>query len=63
MTDIYKESVYLTYDEIESVKDALEIALGETYDDKLYQPLIGKFQWLLDDPDWIHSERDNWKRR
>lgn len=62
MTDIYKESVYLTYDEIENVKVALEIALDESYD-QVYQPLIDKFRWLLDDPDWIRSDKDNWKRR
>lgn len=63
MTDIYTEKVYLTYEEIDAIKDALDIALGETYDNKVYQPLIDKFQWVLDDPEWIHSERDNWKRR
>ena len=63
MSDHYTEKVYLTYEEIDAIKDALDIALGETYDNKVYQPLIDKFQWVLDDPEWIHSERDNWKRR
>lgn len=63
MTDHYTEKVYLTYADIETIRDALGIALDETYDAKLYRPLIDKFQWLLDDPDWIHSEKDNWKRR
>lgn len=67
MSDHYTEKVYLTYEEMDAIKDALEIALGEDYDPKRYNPLINKlinkFKWLLDDPDWISSDKDNWKRR